>query len=1084
MSGEKKHEDLESLQITSVGEGISQVPESLSLDPSLVDPGLMPILQSRFIEAQRCLPYSPMATIMLSGSFLEGLLLGIANKRPADFNRSSQSPKDDNGKPKPFKDWNLSQFIDVAHDLGILRLDVKYFSHFLRNFRNYIHPYQQMKENFDPDRDTAHICLTVVMAAIHHLNSNVEAKPEAVSIDWEKNPDASRLALAIFIGSWNEKNVSDIEVVTQLIGIDYDTWLQKAREILHVTNSPLSLKNGVWKVGNRGDLWKLLGSRIFDQDLDRFKSLAVRVLKERNPAFELPAEERFVASIHGKVLKCSEVLRKGIAEGLAILGSRPEACSHCSEGKASATSALAIREVFADADWVLWGSLNSLLPTLAEASPGEFLNAVDRALSLRPCPFDELFAQEGDGITGGNYLTGLLWALEVLAWDEQYLVRVCVALGDLASHDPGGQWANRPSNSLITILLPWFPQTLASIDKREVAIKTLLKECPSIAWDLLIRLLPGQNEISSGSYKPDWRRKIPEGWGKEITAQEYWQQASLFAKLAVSAAGYDVARLSELIDHFDHLPEPTFSRLLEILATQPICELPEDQRVLLWDHLNKFTNKHRRFSDAKWALKGDFVSRIEHVAEELAPTNPFNLHQYLFSDQDFDLYEENDNWEEQQRKLDERREKAIIEIFKLNGIDGVIRFAESVVSAIQVGYALGAIADDLIELTLLPVFLDAKDSKHRDLVRGFIWKRYHTNGWSWCDKLEKSGWTPQQLGFFLVCLPFNKETWNHVSEWLNENQEEYWSRVGTSAGQVDADFSIAVEKLIEYGRPYSAIYCLYRMLHAKQAIKADQCVRALLAALSSSEPAHTTVGNHIVELIKFLQSEPSVAEEDLFKVEWAYLPLLDHHRGASPKLLERKLADDPEFFCEVVRRGYPSKKENQLPEEPIEESKAISTNARRLLHEWKTPPGTQEDGVFNAQHFNEWLQRVKVLCTESGHLEVALISLGQVLIHAPSDPGGLWIHLAIAEALNGRDAEEMRNGFRTEIINARGFHHIDPTGRPEKDLAEQYLCKADEVEDKSFQRLALTLRSIAAGYEREAERIISEHKQENPHEDS
>jgi len=322
--------------------------------------------------------------------------------------------------------------------------------------------------------------------------------------DWGQHPDASLFALAVLLGSWNENCKNDIETVTCLLGIDYDSWQKKAREILHYPDSPLSLKNGIWELSNRTELWNLLGSRILDKDLDTFKSLVLKVLKEPNPAFELPAKERFASSIYGKALAHSDALRKGIAEGVAILGSQPEACSHCSEGKAEATIALAIREVFADADWVLWGSLNSLLPTLAEASPGEFLSAVERALSLRPCPFDELFAQEGNGITGANYLTGLLWALEGLAWDEQYLVRVCVALGDLASHDPGGQWANRPSNSLTTILLPWFPQTLASVDKREVAMQTLLKECPDIAWSILIRLLPGQNEISSGSYKPNW----------------------------------------------------------------------------------------------------------------------------------------------------------------------------------------------------------------------------------------------------------------------------------------------------------------------------------------------------------------------------------------------------------------------------------------------------------------------------------------------------------------------------------------------------------------------------------------------------
>ena len=912
--------------------------------------------------------------------------------------------------------------------------------------------------------------------AVTEMPEQFKASQERPKTDWAQHPDATYLTLAILIGAWNEKSKSDIEAITQLLGIGYDAWLQKAREILHCPGSPLSLKNGIWKVVNRAELWNLLGSRILDQNLDTFKSLAVTVLKEPDPGFELPAEERYAAGIRGKVLDHSHVLRKGIAEGLAILGSQPDACSNCSQGKAETTCVLVIREILTNADWVHWGSLNSLLPTLAEAAPGEFLDAAEKALRLSPCPFDELFAQEGNGITGRNYLTGLLWALEGLAWDEQYLVRVSVALGELASHDPGGQWANRPSNSLATILLPWLPQTLASVDKRKVAVQTLLKEWPDVAWILIIQLLPDQHQTSSGSHKPNWRKTIPDDWEDGVTQKEYWQQVSFYAELAVGAAGYDTARLSELIDHFDNLPKPAFDQLVEVLASQSISELPEDQRLLLWGRLTKFTNKHRRFSDAKWALPDELITRIENVAEQLAPTNPFNLYQHVFTDRDFDLYEENGDWEEQQKRLDARRETAITAIFQQKGIEGVIRFAESVISPGQVGHALGVIADEVIEQTLLPNFLNTADNKHKALVSGFIWRRYHLNGWSWCDNIDKSGWTPEQIGHFLACLPFTKEAWDRASEWLEENQGEYWSRTGANAYQADGDLAIAIEKLIEHGRPHAAINCLDRMRHDKQPINVDQCVRALLAALSSSEPIYSMDRYHIIELIKFLQSEPSVDQEDLFKVEWAYLPLLDRHSAAAPKLLENKLASDPVFFCEVIRLIYRSKKEDQPSKEPTEESKAIATNAWRLLHEWKTPPGRQEDQTFSVEHFNEWLQGVKSLCTESGHLEVAQINIGEVLIHAPSDPDGLWIHRAVATALNDRDAEYTRRGFRTGTYNSRGAHWVDPTGKPEKKLAEQFRRKAEEVENAGFQRFAATLRDLAESYEREAERVIDEHK--------
>jgi len=894
--------------------------------------------------------------------------------------------------------------------------------------------------------------------------------------DWTQHPEATYLALTVLIGSWNEKKECDIETITQLLDISYDEWLKKAREILLCPDSPLSLRNGIWKVVNRAELWSLLGSRILDQDLDTFRSLAVSVLNEPDPAFELPAEERYAASIHGKVLKCSHILRKGIAEGLAILGSQPESCANCSQGKAEATCALVIRELLTDADWVLWGSLNDLLPTLAEAAPGEFLDAVEKAIRQTPCPFDELFSQEGSGITGRNYLTGLLWALEGLAWDEQYLVRVCVALGELASRDPGGQWANRPSNSLATILLPWLPQTLAPVEKRKVAVRTLLQEQPDIAWNLIIQLLPGQHQTSFGSHKPSWRKTIPDDWEKGVTNQEYWQQTSFYAELAVDAAGQDTARLSVLIDHFDNLPKPAFDKLLEILASEPISKLPEEQRLLIWEHLTKFTNKHRRFSDAEWALPLELINRIEEVAEQLAPTNPFNLYQHLFSDRDFDLYEENGDWEKQRKKLDTRRETAISEILQQYGAEGVIRFAESVSSPWQVGHALGVIADDVCESTLLPHFLDKAATTRKALVSGFIWRRFYFKGWEWCDELDKSDWSPEQIGQFLASLPFTKDAWDRASKWLQKDEREYWTRTGANAYQADGDLAIAIEKLIKHGRPHAAINCLERMRHAKQPINSNQCIRALLAALSSSEPSYAMDGYHIVELIKFLQAEPSVNKDDLFRVEWAYLPLLDRHVGAAPQLLESRLANDPEFFCEVIRLIYRSKKEDQPSGEPTEDSKAVATNAWRLLHEWRTPPGTQEDGTFSEQRFTEWLERVKEICAESGHLEVALIKIGEVLIHTPPDPNGLWINRIVAAALNDRAADDMRAGYRTETYNSRGVHWVDPTGKPEQELAEQFRRKAEDVENAGFLRFAVILRELAEEYEREAQRIIEEHK--------
>lgn len=133
-----------------------------------IEPNLIPLLSRRFNEAQACKENSSLASVFLCGSILEGLLLGTAVKNPKVFNTATSSPKI-NGVVKQFHEWTLAQFIDVAHEIGVISLDVKKFSHSVRDFRNYIHPYQQMSTGFNPDRHTAEICLHVVRAAVASL---------------------------------------------------------------------------------------------------------------------------------------------------------------------------------------------------------------------------------------------------------------------------------------------------------------------------------------------------------------------------------------------------------------------------------------------------------------------------------------------------------------------------------------------------------------------------------------------------------------------------------------------------------------------------------------------------------------------------------------------------------------------------------------------------------------------------------------------------------------------------------------------------------------------------------------------------
>jgi len=887
--------------------------------------------------------------------------------------------------------------------------------------------------------------------------------------EWAQGTDAAELAIAELLGAWNERSEADKAVAELLSKKGYGEWIGKIREVSLRPGTPLIQRDGTWKVVARYEGWYALGPTLFDEHLDCLKKAAISVLRERDPKFELPPDERYAASIQGKVLSHSHLLRNGLAESLALLGSHPRALTSCSPGKAEGTASLAVREVFAGADWVLWASLDDLLPLFAEAAPREFLDAVEGSLRSDPCPFDAVFKQERPSIFGANYMTGLLWAMETLAWDAQYLTRVLIILGELARRDPGGNWANRPANSLSTILLPWLPQTCASVAGRKTAVATLVQELPDVGWQLLLSLLPSGHQISSGSRRPAWREMIEDNRSEGVTRAEYWEQIGIYVELAVNMAKSDPSKLGGLIDRLDDLPPPTREQILAHLASDATASMSSTDRLALWTKLTDLVSKHRKFADAEWAMEPEQVNKIAVVAERLAPDSPALRHRRLFSERSLDLYEESGNYEEQGKKLEERRQRAIDEIFMTGGVQAVLDFAKAVESPWRAGAAFGMVAEDIADGVILPELLETEDRSLVHFAGGFIWGRFRARGWQWVDQINTSQWTAPQTGQLLAYLPFTPDAWERSARLLGENESAYWTRANANPYDADKGLELAVDRLIKHGRPHAAIMCLQGMVHKKEEFDSQQAVRALLAALSSSEDTHAIDAHNIIDVIKALQDDPRTNPDDLFQIEWAYLSLLDRHAGAFPKLLERRLADDPAFFCEVIRIVFRSKNEDRPDEEPSQRQKDIASNAYRLLSQWRTPPGSREGGGFDGNVLAAWLTVVKESCAESGHLEIALTMVGHVLVYTPPDPDGLWIHHSAAAALNTQDASDMRGGFQTKLFNSRGAHGFT-AGREERELAAKYRAQAEEVESRSYHRLATSLRGLAEEYERDAER--------------
>ncbi len=133
-------------------------------------------VELRFKEAGRCRSNEAyLAGIVMLGSALETLLLGILLENPKGRQSATKAPHDNKGKIVPIFDWNLHSLIEVAHELRWIDRDARDFSHLLRDYRNLVHGGHQFSKNpAPPSQHTCQICWTVAEAAVNDIREHLK----------------------------------------------------------------------------------------------------------------------------------------------------------------------------------------------------------------------------------------------------------------------------------------------------------------------------------------------------------------------------------------------------------------------------------------------------------------------------------------------------------------------------------------------------------------------------------------------------------------------------------------------------------------------------------------------------------------------------------------------------------------------------------------------------------------------------------------------------------------------------------------------------------------------------------------------
>ena len=218
--------------------------------------------------------------------------------------------------------------------------------------------------------------------ALLRLIQNLSVMPE-----WADRSESGDLAIAQFIGQWQDSCDGDQKIIEELSGKVYREWIVNIRKAASAKAAPLESFNGRWQFTSRYEPWMYLGKLIGPDILDRFAQVAIKVLSEPDPALYLPKGQRYATDIYGKKPRYSKQLRQGISETLALMGAHGNSLSLCPRGKPRQIAWQVVNTLLENADSIRWASLNDVLPLLAEASPDAFLNAVANASERPDGPF-------------------------------------------------------------------------------------------------------------------------------------------------------------------------------------------------------------------------------------------------------------------------------------------------------------------------------------------------------------------------------------------------------------------------------------------------------------------------------------------------------------------------------------------------------------------------------------------------------------------------------------------------------------------------------------------------------------------------
>lgn len=871
--------------------------------------------------------------------------------------------------------------------------------------------------------------------------------------------DAELLLPAILAGAWDATNPLDQSVLTALSGgANYSAYESKLRKFTLEADPPLDREGTIFKVRAPMDAFIHAGHLIGPEHLETLRPLLAQVFGRLDPVPEPNAPIVFPSE---RPERYSDWLRDGLATTvllIAVWESNARLSVPRGAGQAFAEEAIGSLPGLGS-DPRLLTSLKDELPLLAEAAPNVFLSALERMLegdgaAIRPI-FDEV---EGFAFPTSNH-TGVLWALETIAWDPRWFARAAIVLARLAEIDPGGQLANRPDASLIDMLLLWHPGTNAGLDARLGVLDAILRDYPATGWKVLLRLLPNETGFTSGTRRPRLREADPAR-ARPLTYADLGRAQQAVIERVIAAATGDTGRMRDLLRPMTQFPAGQRSQALAALA-QTLEKAEPDDREPLSAALRAELRRHERFAAQPWALPLEARDEIRRILAVQPAPDPAIAASELF---DITALERDD------AEAKAERTAAVTRLYREHGEEALLTLARNTRMWHLVLEAIEDAGFEMNELeSLLRKSVAAEPGASLPTALASIYRRKAGIPATIMlfEDLRKGGASDDTIAALLSGWPDDRATWRSVRGFGADIDESFWRnyRPHWITGSRHALLEVML-RLKQRGRPLAALEsALNRLAEVPTQLLLDLLDDAVTEINAGSTGSLGMLDYEIGQIFAALDKR-DVDPIEIGRREYALLPLLEHQER--PLRLHDLMASDPELFHQIVRDVY--RAEDEVQSESDEAMRARWRTAYKLLSGLKQVPGFLGDQPDQAA-LTSWINRVRALGAATGRGGVTETVIGDVLAHAPADDVDHgWPHRFVRNEIERASNDDLERGLQIERFNMRGvtIRGMFDGGDQERKLAADYRTWAGIV--AKWPRTSAMLVRIAESWEHDAER--------------